>query len=898
MEPSSKIPRSSHTALEVPMDLNKQLLNNLNFSPSDLPTDLAPLWKAVFATVAPTESTGAVQEADEEVEESVTKELQQITSLLKKPGEGGGVGDDVDVSGDDVDGSGDERGGDGGGETKQSGDSAEDIVQFILGTTYKRFPHYAKIFITASGGKGDTAGMEPMEFDGTKHDEHKLQFGRKLKYNPVTKLAVMIVPGQGQKVVEFEVGPPFEKTIINNLINTPALQEITKFLGRTSEKVLSTKQEYGLTIPNIDSSFVSVNYHSENQQHPLLSRKQPDKDFALVVAGESGSGKSVYSVNEPLRYGYNVLYLAFQKEDFQDDRGNVKRCPKLKPEERCWLDYVQLVVDRYDQEQVDREPLFRLKSVLNSHRNGWAKTVRDKALERVSAGAEGQAKTWLSGKSSSQVEKLAIVLDEATDLDLANGLVDTCRDFATEKRELSKELPLVIVSGTGLDAIRTGGHVGTNPSKCFLVTITGPKQSIIAEALKSHERFGAAVRASPGGVFSRILMTNARMYFRGVLPVLGLEFLKVQVPDESEVQEILVQAGSSHVLMSYAVRKYLISNSIQYLDSDDRKALLEQAFTYHLHKSLSGASKSLCPPLKHRIEGLITDVTEMPAFKAIKKNGEKIFEKGLARCEGTSKALKYLACFGLTDSLERANGYKFEHITSLHVERFMMTKGYKVWKHKLKFAWPPKKTGNSTYTTATLIPKLKETLESQKEHEQKNLRKLLQRMDANTGDGGLFHEDSKVCVIFSQGTLTAQGGDVLVLCWDGESMKLISIQCKHFSKWEDKINKGWLSLGVPIKGFVGKARYSDTGLLELCSTIQKSFERGEVSVGKRVLALSLPANELKKLVIPTEDADGKQVEVEVWPKEWFEPTISVMDVNEEEEDDDDDHQNDGDDVRQ
>lgn len=864
------------------MDLNKQLQKNLNYSPSDLPAELKHLWHAVVATATSTESTGAVQEADEEVAKSVTKELEKITNLLPKAngdgGEGGGVGD--------------ECGGDGGGETKQSGDSAEETVQFILETMYKRFPHYLRIRITAEGGKGDAYDWEDIQFESTKHDEHKLQFGGKLKFNPVTKLAVTIVPGQGEEVLQFEVVPPFEKTIIDNSINTPSLQEITNFLAGTSEKVLSTKQEHGLTIPNIDSSFVGVSYDSENQQHPLQSRRQPDKDFALVVAGESGSGKSVFSVNEPCRFGYKVLYLAFQKDDFKDDRGYVKQCPKLKPEERCWLDYVQLVLDRYGQEQVDREPLFHLKSVLNSHRNGWAKAVRDKALERVLAGAEGQAKTWLSGKSSSQVEKLAMVLDEATDRDLAYGLVDTCRDFTTEKSGLSKESPLVIVSGTGLDAIGAGGHVGTNPSKFFLVTMTGPKQGKIADALESDERFRAAVEASPDGVFSRILMTNARMYFRGVLPVLGLEFLKVQVPDESEVQDILIQAGSSHVLMSYAVRKYLISNSIQYLDSENSRALLEQAFTYHLHKSLSGASRSLLPPLKPCIDRLIADAAEMPAFQAIKKKGEKIFEKGLACREGTSKALKYLACFGLTDTLEPANGYKFEHMASLHVERHMMTKGYKVFKHKLKFAWPPKKTGHSKYTPV-LITKLRETLESQKEHEQKNLEKWLQRMDANAGDGGLFHERSKVCVIFSQGTLTAQGGDVLVLCWDGESMKLISIQCKHVSKWEEKINKAWLSLGVPIKGFVGKARYSDTGLLELCSTIQKSFKGREVSVGKRVLALSLPANELEKLVIPTEDADGKQVEV--WPKEWFEPTISVMDVNEEEGDDED--QNDGDDVQ-
>ena len=585
------------------------------------------------------------------------------------------------------------------------------------------------------------------------------------------------------------------------------------------------------------------------------------------------------------------MYLAFQEEDFKDDKGEDIQKPILKEEEHCWLDYIQRVADSYDQHQVYREPLFHLKSVLNTHRNKWATAIRDNALKRVSAGAKGQVETWLDGKSSSEVEKLAIVLDEATDLDLANGLVDTCRDFAKEKEKLSKESPLVIVSGTGLDAIRSAGHVGTNPSKCFLVVMTSPKQAKIKQSLESDERFRAAVGASPLGVFSQILMTNARMYFRGVLPVLGLEFLKSQVSGES-VQEILTQAGSSHVLMSYAVRKYLNSNSVQNLESKEKRELLEQAFTYHLHKSLSGVSQICLPsPLKTRIDGLIKDVAEMPAFEGIEKNGEKIFAMGLARRKGTSNALKYLACFGLTNKLEPANGYKFEHLTRLHVERHMMTKGYKVLKHKLKFAWPPKNIGNSKYDSA-LITRLEETLDRQNEGEEKALKKWLQRMDDNAGGSGLFHEGSKVCVIFSQGNLTAQGGDVLVLCWDGKFMKLMSIQCKHFSKWEDRINKGWLSLGVPLKGFVSKSKYSDAGLSKLCSTIGKSFQK-EVNVGKRVLALSLAANKLAKLTIP-DDTDDKQVEV--WPREWFEPTISVMDVNDDEDNDDndDDDENDGD----
>ena len=110
--------------------------------------------------------------------------------------------------------------------------------------------------------------------------------------------------------------------------------------------------------------------------------------------------------------------------------------------------------------------LYALKGKLNRDRDAWATRVLDAAMRKV-VGDRDNERTWLGGKWSPQVlpKKVAVIIDEATDIDLAAGLVSTVRiNTARYLRRVAKKQFLILIVGTGLDVIKATGRVGTNPS--------------------------------------------------------------------------------------------------------------------------------------------------------------------------------------------------------------------------------------------------------------------------------------------------------------------------------------------------------------------------------------------------------------------------------------------------
>lgn len=106
---------------------------------------------------------------------------------------------------------------------------------------------------------------------------------------------------------------------------------------------------------------------------------------------------------------------------------------------------------------------------------------------------------------------MAIVIDEVTDVALAQGLVVTVRDqIGKYKEDLSKGDLKIIIAGTGLDDIRYPNPAGTSPSYSRLVTLNSPDIDALARA----GQISPAVRkALDTGIYSRVLKTNVRMFF-------------------------------------------------------------------------------------------------------------------------------------------------------------------------------------------------------------------------------------------------------------------------------------------------------------------------------------------------------------------------------------------------
>ena len=161
-----------------------------------------------------------------------------------------------------------------------------------------------------------------------------------------------------------------------------------------------------------------------------------------------------------------------------------------------------------------------MKSTLNESRNRWAFDVFRNAYNAIISDNERYVRKWLEGEfpKNERPEKVAIVIDEATNIDLVEGLVSSVEKIIQCHKYLVRpkgRVQLVLV-GTGTDAIHRG-RVGTSPSLVEIVTM---KQPNLENVLEKEQELHYAVKAALEVGYCRILRTNARMFFRGVIPIL------------------------------------------------------------------------------------------------------------------------------------------------------------------------------------------------------------------------------------------------------------------------------------------------------------------------------------------------------------------------------------------
>ena len=332
--------------------------------------------------------------------------------------------------------------------------------------------------------------------------------------------------------------------------------------------VLPTRREY-------------VQVHGVNEFDNLDSNIQQDKSYALVVAGESGSGKSVFSCLESMERGFVPIYMLLrlrknQRENEREDkkgdeesekeekgegkRTDVSKVYARKPESEFphIHKFLQGVLNVHKEKSSNHiDVIYSLKTKLNVSRNNWAREILEQAFKKFCEG-DANARSWSEGCWSSDAlpSKVALILDEATDIDLVEGLIDTVRQTYREMDDLVKEQIILVLVGTGLDLIRDGNQVGTNPAYSRLIRMKGPdlqhleKTSVIKPEVS---------RAVSNGLFSRVLQTNARMLFRGILPVLRQGFHSVDGDFDPQAktrryEERLKAIASFGPLMDYGVR--------------------------------------------------------------------------------------------------------------------------------------------------------------------------------------------------------------------------------------------------------------------------------------------------------------------------------------------------------
>ena len=543
--------------------------------------------------------------------------------------------------------------------------------------------------------------------------------------------------------------------------------------------------------------------------------------------------------------------------------------------------------------------LYATTGIVNAKRNKWAVEVLSNRIEKNGDDAtEPNVADWVKGywHQEDRPEKVAIVVDEATDIDFAEGLVSMVRQLTLDwTAKLAKKNVLIVVAGTGLDAIRYPGRVGTNPELARLVIMrtpdTGSKLQTALSKAMIRDRHKKAVLATIGrGVYTKIQSTNARTLTCGALPVLCIDFWHSDLESFSEavlqsrLEDRLTLIGSFSPVMDYAVRQYLESNTVGKLSGKDRSDLLEQAFVFHLvsamearEKNKSGEPKMRSKTVEDNLQRELVRVKNSDAFRKLDGNlhDVDVFSRGLANRSGTSPALKYMSCLGRTLEVRSSFGEGFEEMVSLHYMRYLeIVEGINIFRlRRLLHSWPPKYSGgNKTrdYEDADFFAQVRGNLAETK-------------LDELSGLPDPPKIGEPECFVFKQGGATAQGPDCLALRVpaDKSLAYLDAIQCKNYQSLPSTGTfRGWYnSLGVNVEADLsynlapttGSAAYSFIGLDMLRSTLEDWLgdRVTSVKIGRRIIAVSCKMPPLAKMPIPNND------NVSVWFGEMLEPTISV-----------------------
>jgi hypothetical protein len=200
---------------------------------------------------------------------------------------------------------------------------------------------------------------------------------------------------------------------------------------------------------------------------------------------------------------------------------------------------------------------------------------------------------WREGKwlKSNRPAKVAVIVDEATDIDLAEGLISTVRETISHYSYLASEGVALILAGVGLEAIQESNRIGTNPSYSQLIVMRQPNFQTI---LQSHKSKQAIMKALDQGVYSSVLKTNTRMFFRSILPILESGYHKIDGKFDPQTEQMhyedrLVDIGSYKSLMNHAPKFYVKANSVKEFDPGTLNNLLMQAFVYHLDTAMQNA---------------------------------------------------------------------------------------------------------------------------------------------------------------------------------------------------------------------------------------------------------------------------------------------------------------------
>ena len=191
---------------------------------------------------------------------------------------------------------------------------------------------------------------------------------------------------------------------------------------------------------------------------------QISKSHVFIVTGESGSGKSVHACLQAKRLGYLPVYCLLGQEGVAHPKKPIFDFPLLNGLLSKCIDSCEKKERRMSN---NFSNLCSMKPCHNPSRNGWAKGMIRAALEGyIKDGEKIHLSQWLEGSWSQErrPKKVAIIIDEATDTDLAEGLVAVVTEIRVHyQQRLAKNDVMIIIIGTGLEAMKHHERSWANP---------------------------------------------------------------------------------------------------------------------------------------------------------------------------------------------------------------------------------------------------------------------------------------------------------------------------------------------------------------------------------------------------------------------------------------------------
>ncbi|CAE7168685.1 unnamed protein product, partial [Symbiodinium microadriaticum] len=640
----------------------------------------------------------------------------------------------------------------------------------------------------------------------------------------------------------------------NKLSTDSDLNEIKKQLKKTCIPLRCAKDSDNIPGPDLD--FVTT----EPGKETILSscdHVQPDKSQVWVLAGESGSGKSVLSCKLPeyLFPDGAILYATASSEAFAY-RGN---------QSNAYVDFLKSLLEHLESKDLDLVGLISdMRTALQPKSPGvwqccmtsWEKALPDKA------------QNWFTNPTGPKLDHLTLVLDEATDPVLARGMVDLGRTLQHHFLQHASRVQ-VVIAGTGLELLETlsgQAKFGTDPSKAKVIVVQSPNLTRVLDKISSQwtpQQRTDFTQALENGFFAKTLASNARMLFRGVLPVLSHRHHFCQPKDYPTTLSDRLQTIASHAHnMDYALRLYLTSNTVGTLGHKKRSTLLAKAFRFHLQKSRQSLeTNEVWPP---------------PVGQSNETDYEEIFTRGLAGRRMTSSALKLLSCYFQASELT-PGGNAFEELCLCHILSQLRAEGMTAERiDGLSAGWPPPRSRANLSAAKSKLKKRPDP--------DKDFFKKLKTLSQDQPPVRAF--------VFRQLHPRAQGPDLFYLVKKDKGWELHAWQCKERSRniSEQDWKKWWLSLGVAWNETVGNgkndesakkkaqkkknaenAKYSALGIQLLKEKLQGALNGSTVKLAGLAIATSLPGKDVMNLGVP-QVADCACY---IYPRECLQPTYEV-----------------------